>query len=56
MKEPVKPFEHENLEDDFKMSYKNYGKFDKENLKYRYKKLTNAPKHLLQQRYTVHQW
>lgn len=50
------PLEYENLEEDFQMPYRRYGKFDKENLMYRYNKLTNAPKHLLQQRFTIHQW
>jgi hypothetical protein len=51
-----KPFEYENMQDDFKMPYKNYGILDYENLKQRYMKLTNAPRQLLQQRYTINQW
>jgi hypothetical protein len=56
MRKPEKPYEYENLEDDFHMPYKNYGKFDYEVMKSRYMKLTNAPKQLLQVRYTIDQW
>lgn len=56
MRIPTEPFEYENIEEDFKMPYRRYGRQDEENLKYRYQNLTNAPKHLLQQRFTIHQW
>lgn len=56
MQKPEKPFEYENLEEDFKMPYRKYGRFDEEVLKFRYMNLTNAPKKLLQQRFTIDQW
>lgn len=56
MRQPQKPFEYENLEDDFRISYNNAGSFDVEVLKNRYMNLTNAPKQLLQKRYTKDQW
>lgn len=56
MQQPIKPFEYENLEHDFKVPYRNYGKLDYEVFKEKYKKLTNAPKQLLQVRYTIEQW
>lgn len=56
MQKPEEPFLYENIEEDFRMPYRKFGAFDKEVLLYRYNNLTNAPKQLLQQRFTIHQW
>lgn len=56
MKKLEKPYQWENMEEDFTPPYKNIGKFDKEVLKSRYMNLTNAPRQLLQQRFTTEQW
>ncbi len=56
MKLPKRPFEYENLEEDFQVPYQNFGSFDAEILLHRYMNLTNAPRQLLQRRYTIHQW
>lgn len=53
---PTKPYIYENIEEDFQVPYKYFGKFDAENFKHRYRSLTNTPKRIYHKRYTVEQW